>query len=189
MTNDELRQTLEDLSLRQNTFAKLLGVTPRAVTLWLSGERAVPAPVVSYLRLFEHLPPNLRQAELETVLEDGRKMREGMYAITFRSGEQTGAAVLVFENGRIYGVDTGAVRYDGGYTYDPIAESVDAVIRITFPPDVEAVFGVRNPYEWSYDVTAKFNPNGDSGDVEVETSLGQAIEAQYAFLRALPNSS
>lgn len=188
MDKDSLKQALTDLSLRQATLARLLGVTPRAVTLWLAGERSVPTPVASYLRLFKLLPPSLRQAELANAAGEGRRMREGMYGITFQSSEGEGVAVLVFENGRIYGADSRSVTYDGSYTFDPVAGLVDAVIKITFPPDVMSVFGVSNPYEWSFDVNTKFDPEPGSGNMEVKSSLGDEIDAQFIYLRKLPTA-
>ncbi len=186
MDKNQLRKILNDLSLSQIEFAKLLGVTPRAITLWLAGERAVPNPVKSYLRLFKLLPPNLTQVELDTINDKEKKMREGMYGIMFQSSQGAGMGILVFENGLIYGADHSTVKYDGIYTYNHINELVKAELKITYPPNVEAVFGVQNPYEWAIDVVAVFNPNEDSGIISVESSLGDSIEAQFIYLRTLP---
>ena len=186
MNKNQLRQTLNDLSLPQASFAKLLGVTTRAVTLWLAGERAVPSPVISYLRLFKLLPPNLKQVELAIINKEVQKMREGMYGITFHSGGDVGMGVLVFEDGKVYGADRRAVKYDGTYTYNSNADVVSVELKITFPPNVESVFGVTNPYEWAFDVAATFNPNSDFGKVAVKTSLGADIDAQFMYLRTLP---
>lgn len=186
MDKNQLRYTLEQLALPQNAFAELLGVTPRAVSLWLTGERAVPNPAISYLRLFSLLTPNLRQVELSILMNEDKKMREGMYGITFESNDGVGEGMLIFENGQIYGADSGAVKYDGVYTYDPNSEIADATLKITFPPNVESVFGLSNPYEWSFDLSAQFNPNANSGTIAVRTSLGVNIAAKFVYLRALP---
>jgi len=118
--------------------------------------------------------------------KEEQKMREGMYGITFQSGGGAGMGVLVFENGQIYGSDSTTVKYDGSYIYDSAAEMVDIKLKITFPPNVESVFGVVNPYEWAFDVTASFNPILDSGKITVRTSLGVEIDAQFMYLRTLP---
>jgi hypothetical protein len=46
-----------------------------------------------------------------------------------------------------------------------------------------------NPYEWAFDITSSFDPKKDSGPLTVRTSLGQPINAQYVFLRNLPEAA
>lgn len=53
MTHNELREQLARHGLRQRDLADLLGVTPRAVSLWCCGQRAVPGPVVAWFALLE----------------------------------------------------------------------------------------------------------------------------------------
>jgi DNA-binding transcriptional regulator YiaG len=72
----ELRAALEALGLSQAEFAGLLGVTPRAVALWLAGERLVPGPVVAYLRIVKKLSPARRIDEFLRV------MRPAMWRIS-----------------------------------------------------------------------------------------------------------
>jgi hypothetical protein len=62
------------------------------------------------------------------------------------------------KNGRIYGSDTEGVRFDGEYLYDERAGLADVKIKVTVQPKVMTVFGVSNPYEWSFDVTSHLNP-------------------------------
>ena len=51
MNSLELRAALSELELTQANFARLLGVTSRAVALWAANERTIPGPVEGYLRL------------------------------------------------------------------------------------------------------------------------------------------
>ena len=51
MTPATLSATLQRLGLSQAEAARLLGVTPGAVTRWVRGNRPVPGPVVRLLRL------------------------------------------------------------------------------------------------------------------------------------------
>ena len=44
MNSGELKLILAEFDLSQSDFSKLVDVTPRAVTLWISGTRAVPGP-------------------------------------------------------------------------------------------------------------------------------------------------
>jgi hypothetical protein len=185
----ELKVFLPRSSLSAPEFARLLGVTSRAVTLWLTGERAIPGPVESYIRLFRTLPDNLRAAELARLKARGTGMRDGVFEITFQGSHGNGLGVLVFEDGRIYGSDSERVRYDGTYTYRDNTGRVDVVLKVTFPPAVKSVFGISNAYEWSIDVTTQFDPKQNEGSLVVTTSLGQPINAQFRYLRSLPEAA
>jgi hypothetical protein len=193
MHGGDLKAILTDLRLTQADFARLIEVPPRAVALWMADERQIPGPAEAYLRLFRLLPPNLRQIELNRLKEKGTSMRDGMFRIIFQgqtgSQQVVGVGVLIFENGRVYGSDTEAVRYDGTYVYNESSGLADLKIKVTFPPNVKAVFGISNPYEWAFDVTATIDPKKDAGAVQVKTSLGKPITAQFAFLRSLPEAA
>lgn len=188
-----LRAVLAELGLTQADLARLIEVTPRAVGLWTADERQVPGPAEAYLRLFRLLPSNLRQVELNRLKERGSNMRDGMFKIIFQGqtgGQQVvGIGMLIFENGRVYGSDSEAVRYDGTYVYNEDSGLADVKIKVTFPPNVKAVFGISNPYEWAFDVTTTVDPRKDSGIVQVKTSLGKPITARFVFLRSLPEAA
>jgi DNA-binding transcriptional regulator YiaG len=189
MNSLDLKAILKELGLTQADLARLLGITPRAVTLWMADARAIPGPAEAYIRLLRLLPANLRQIELSRLKQKGSKMRDGLYRISFQGRQGAGMGVLVFEEGRIYGTDTEGVRYDGEYLFDEHSGLADVKLKVTFPPNVRAVFGVSNPYEWSFDVTTHLNPKQDSGPVSVKTSIGQTIDAQFAYLRGLPDAA
>jgi hypothetical protein len=189
MTSDELKTILGGIEISQADFARLINVTPRAVALWMAEERTIPGPVEGYLRLLRLLPPNLRQVELSRLRQKGTNMRDGMYGISFQGQQGAGMGVMIFENGRVYGTDTEGVRYDGEYLYNEVSGIADVQVKITFPANVKAVFGISNPYEWAFDVTTSFNPQQKSGPVTVKTSLGKPINAQFVFLRSLPDTA
>jgi len=189
MTSNNLKAILANLGLTQADFARLLGVTPRAIALWIANERAIPGPVEGYLRIFELLPPNLRQMELNRLKQEGTNMRDGMFGITFQSQRGAGMGLLIFENGRVYGTDEAGVRFDGEYIFDEISGMAEVKIKVTFPPNVQSIFGVTNPYEWAFDVTTKFDPKQNAGTLAVNTSIGQQITARYVFLRSLPEAA
>jgi hypothetical protein len=189
MNSIDLKVILTEIGVTQADFARLLGITPRAVTLWMADERTIPGPAEAYLRLLRILPLNLRQIELNRLKQKGTNMRDGMYGITFQGQQGTGMAVLVFDNGRIYGTDTGGVRYDGEYLFDEGTGFADVKAKITFPPNVKAVFGISNPYEWTFDITTRVDPKRPSGSLRVKTSIGQAINAQFVYLRSLPDAA
>jgi hypothetical protein len=189
MNSDDLKAALADVEVTQADLARLVGVTFRAVALWVADERAVPGPVEAYLRLFRLLPPNLRQIELNRLKQKGTNMRDGMFGITFQGQHGTGMGVLLFESGKVYGADEAGVRYDGGYTFDEKRDLANVTLKVTFPPNIRAVQGISNPYEWSIDVTASFNPRQNSGPIALKTSLGKPLSAQFVFLRSLPDAA
>ena len=189
MAGDDLKAVLGELQITQADFARLIGVTSRAVTLWVSDQRQIPGPALAYLRVMQLLPQNLRQIEFNRLKQKGTDMRDGMYGISFQGQQGAGMGLLVFENGRVYGTDTQGVRYDGEYLYNESTGLADVKIKVTFPPNVRAVFGVSNPYEWAFDVTTSFNPKQNSGPLTVRTSVGQPINAQFVFLRTLPEAA
>jgi hypothetical protein len=116
-------------------------------------------------------------------------MRDGMFGISFQGQQGAGMGLLIFDNGRVYGTDTQGVRYDGEYLFDENSGLANVKIKVTFPPNVRAVFGTSNPYEWAIDVTTAFNPKQNSGPLTVQTSVGQPIGAQFVFLRSLPEAA
>jgi hypothetical protein len=187
MTSLELRAALTELELTQADFARLLGVTSRAVALWAANERAVPGPVEGYLRLLGTLPAQLRQIELMRLKQKGTSMRDGIFGVTYEGRVGAGFAMLTFENGRVHGVDTERGCYDGEYLFDEVSGLARVNLKVTMPANVMSVFGISNPYEWAIDVTASLDPKRDVGSVEVKNALG-SLRAQYRFLRALPEA-
>jgi DNA-binding transcriptional regulator YiaG len=185
MNGSELRTILEAFGLSQADFAKLISVSTRAVSLWLSGEREVSGPAAAYLRLLESLPAALQVKEITRIKEKDASMLEGMYAIKFRGQSGEGIGVLVLDRGRIYGSDTG-VMYDG--TYAPSTSSrdhIDAHIRLTVPPGVALVTGIpAQPMSYGFDIDCTINPRS-STPVTVQTPF-DPVEVVFTFLRNLP---
>jgi hypothetical protein len=70
MEENIVRTALGALNLSAPEFARLIGVTPRAVTLWLASQREVPGPVRAYVRLLLSIPSALRRSELENALTE-----------------------------------------------------------------------------------------------------------------------
>jgi hypothetical protein len=192
MIGSDLRTVLDEVGISQADFARLIGVTPRAVSLWMVGDR-VPGPAEAYTRLLQSLTPAQRQVELARLKERRTTMRDGMYGVEFKPTKGdgtsgTGICVLILDNGRAFGVDPSGAKYDGEYTFDEATRLADLRLKVTFPPNVKAVFGVTNPYEWSIDLTTQLNPHADSGQVRIATPIGRAINARYKFLRPLPEN-
>jgi len=189
MSSDEFRSVLSKLGISQADISKLLGVTSRAVSLWLSGERPVPGPVEGYLRVLQLLPTQLPQIELALLNQKGSNMRDGMFSMQYQGQAGSGYGTLIFEGGRVYGADSERGRYDGLYTYNDSTGRTDVTLKVTMPANVMSVFGINNPFEWSIDVTTSIDSNLDAGEVVVSSSLGPSLRASYRFLRSLPEAA
>jgi transcriptional regulator with XRE-family HTH domain len=189
MLSSNLRLILGELGLAQTELARLIGVTPRAVSLWLKGDREIPGPVEAYLNLLAKLPIGIRQTELARIAGRSTPMREGMYGIEFNFQDRIGHGTLVFEGGRIYGADVGAARYDGDYAFNEGSGMVDVNLKVTFPPNGMSVFGIAHPYEWAIEVRTVIDPSKDAAPIKVTTNLGRGVDAQYHFLRDLPDAA
>jgi transcriptional regulator with XRE-family HTH domain len=186
MNQEELRAFLATTGLSVADLAKLVDVTPRGVAMWLSGERAIPGPVAAYVRIFSGLPDGARYGELQRLLDSEAKMRDGMYAVQYRSGEGAGFASVILDSGRVFGADPFGGKYDGYYAYDAATGLATVKLKVAFPPGAPAVFAQAQPFEWSVDIVGVIDPRLDRGHVVFDTPLGRKIEAQYQFLRDLP---
>ncbi len=115
-------------------------------------------------------------------------MRDGMYGVQYGTAQGSGMACLVLDTGRVYGADVMGGKYDGEYSYDENSGLADLRLKVTMPPNVPSVLGIKNPYEWSIDIWTKLNPKLDRGSLQVATSVGQQIVASYQYLRSLPDT-
>lgn len=192
MIGNELRTILKSLELPQVIFARLVGVTTRAVNMWVQGEREIPGPAEAYLRVFQMLPANFKAVELERITGKEKAMREGMYQISFHTSgnpENWGVGTLIFGGGTIYGVDAGGAKYDGIYVPTATEGVVNARVKVTFPPNGMSIFGIMHPYEWSIEVTTQMDSRNESGNLNVRTNLRSNVSASYQFLRSIPEAA
>jgi hypothetical protein len=188
MLSRDLKLALSELSISQVELARLVGLTPRAVAMWMAGDREVPGAVEAYVRLLGSLTAAQRQMELARAKDGRSTMRDGMYGVEYGTSLGSGIACLVLDTGRVYGADVLGGKYDGEYVYDEISGLADLSLKVTMPPNVPSVLGIRNPYEWSIDVRTKLNPKLDRGSLQVATSVGRPIAATYRYLRSLPDA-
>jgi len=188
MSSGELRKLVEDLGLSQANFARLLAVTPRAVALWMAGDRAIPGPVEAYARLLSAAPSSTVHQELRILKASKTSMRDGLYYVDYQSNSGAGYGVLILDTGKVFGADPLGGKYDGDYVYDERTGLAELSLKLTFPPNIPAVFGISNPYEWAIDVKARIDPRLDSGQTRVETPVGPHIDVQYRYMRSLPDA-
>jgi len=115
-------------------------------------------------------------------------MQEGMYGVEYRGQAGWGVGAFVLQQGRIFGADPAGGRYDGDYTENEGTGLADLRLKLTFPPNTQAVFGISRPYEWSVDATARIDPRVDSGTAELRTALGPTVQITYKRMRDLPKA-
>jgi hypothetical protein len=192
MTTNTLKYFLQAFGLSQAAFARLIGVTPRSVMLWLSGKYEIPGPVDAYVRLLTAATEDVRLSELQRTTGTKNVMRDGLYSVFFDSttlaGTGFGIGALVFDGGKAYGGDPSGGKYNGDYVYDDATGIAKVRLKITFPPNSAAVFGESYPVEWSVDVTAEVDPRLDAGNTSFVTPHGQKVNVQYKYLHGLPDA-
>jgi DNA-binding transcriptional regulator YiaG len=59
----KLKSSLNELGITQEDFARLVGVTGRAVSLWMTKKRRIPGPIQAYMQLLLKVPQDLRRLE------------------------------------------------------------------------------------------------------------------------------
>jgi hypothetical protein len=185
MNENELKNAMSALSLSPTSLAKLLGVTPRAIGMWLTGERSIPGPAEAYINLFSKLPTSQRELEIQKSEVEKLTMKNGLYQLEFAGRNGSGYGVLIFENGRIYGSDVGNGKWDGTYTMNPVTKSADLEIRVEMPAGEESVLGPAQRFSWNVEVKATMDPCKDVGVINAQTNLGPAT-TKYKFMRSLP---
>ncbi len=192
MTGNELRTILKSLELPQVIFSRLVGVTARAVNMWVQDEREIPGPVEAYLRIFQMLPSNFKSVELHRTIGKEKAMREGIYQISFHTStnpQDWGLGTLIFAGGIIYGIDAGGAKYDGVYEPALTEGIVNAKLKVTFPPNGMSIFGIAHPYEWAIEVATQMDSRNEKGNLNVATNLGSNVSASYQFLRSIPEAA
>ena len=182
----DLRLTLDVLSLSQVDLARLIGISSRAISLWLSGEREVSGPAAAYVTLLLSLPRALQAKEISRIRKEDPHMSEGMYKFTYEGTTGAGLGILVLEHGRAFGSD-GGVLYDG--TYEPSTDrpgDVSVHLHLTVPPGVPLVQGVpAQPMSYGFDVDWTFASRGTTM-ISVQTPYGPPVRGHIEFLRPVP---
>ncbi len=117
-------------------------------------------------------------------------MKNGMYLIHFAGTNGDGYATLTFQDGLVYGFDTGGGHYDGVARVSALSNGVvDVSLRVRMPPNVASVAGgISQPFEWVLNVTTKIDANAERGNADVHTELGIPIQATFQRMRDLPTA-
>jgi transcriptional regulator with XRE-family HTH domain len=186
MTAKELRQALSELGLTQAEFALLVGVTARAVALWVNDERAVPGPASAYLRLFGTLPKHLQARERASLQQEDIQM-EGMYRLELKGKAGSTVALLVIGKHSVFGSDEGGVMYDGEWEANPTSPSEATLrLKVTVPSNVELIMGKPAVfYERRFDVEVTIEAKTASKEQIIKTPDGD-LRGTISFVREIP---
>jgi transcriptional regulator with XRE-family HTH domain len=185
-----LKDILERLGLRQAELARLLDVSPRTVSLWSTGETALPGPVAAYLRVVQSRPDVLH-VELKRLEGREKMLDEGIYGFTYK-GEHMGvrdgdSALAVLRNGKILGSDRAGGVFAGSYEYDVVRQLNKVHVRMQVPPEGELVTGyAAGPDGAVLDIAGSFERAEPYSTTVVEVA-GRPVEITLSYLGPLPN--
>jgi len=190
MTDQSLKVVLDQLGLKQAELARLLDVTPRTVSLWATGETALPGPVAAYLRVICGRPEVI-QSELQRLSGREKMLSEGIYGLTYRGEEVDGSegdqALAVLRNGKILGSDRFGGVFMGSYEFDMKREINRVHVRMQVPPEGELVTGFSaGPDGAILDIVGSFERAEPSARTIVEVA-GRPVEITLSYLGPLPN--
>lgn len=121
-------------------------------------------------------------------------MRNGMYLINFVGTDHNGqpyegVATLTFQDGMVYGFDSGGAQYDGICVPGGLfGLAVDLSLTVKMPPNVVSVIGgLSYPHEWSTKIKAQMSLSDETGSVLVHTE-GPPVRATFTRMRDLPSN-
>lgn len=188
--SQSLRDVLDRLGLRQVELARLLDVSPRTVSLWATGETAVPGPVAAYLRVVQARPDALH-VELKRLAGRDKMLIEGIYGFTYK-GEHMGVldgdtALAVLRNGKILGSGRAGGMFTGSYEFDGARQVSKVHVRMQVPPDGELVTGYRAGSEGAVlDITGDFERAQPHSTTVIDVA-GRPVEITLSYIGPLPN--
>ena len=178
---------MDRLGLKQHQFAKLIAVTPRTVSLWVTGETQVPGPVLAYLRVVEKLSIEARESEFSRIEGKSAMLEDGLYKVDYHGELSFGSAMMVLKNGKLFGADVGGAIYEGAYGYDAASESTHFGISLKLPPNTELVTGLNaGPLGSTLAIVASFKRPSPVAKSNVSVA-GRNVEAELTFVGPIPS--
>lgn len=183
-----LKCVLDRLGLRQAEFAKLLGVSPRSVSLWATGEVKLPGPVQAYLRMLQVAHPSVREAEFARLRGALRRVDDGLYRLVYGS-EGGGEAIALVRAGRIVGSDRSGARFEGTYQFDSARRTNHFHVWLRVPPAGTTLTGLAAGEGGALvEVVAEVNEPGPVASVTARIGE-ESLELRLAYLGPLPGNA
>lgn len=186
----DLKAHLKKLGLKQSELARLLDVTPRAVSQWATGDTAVPGPVRGYLRLFSGLNKKQRDTEISVLENRANALDEGIYELMYsrpkRDQDPHETALCVLRNGKVVGSDRWGGIFEGTYKFDNVRRTNSIHVRLQVPPGGELITGfVAGPEGADLDIQGFIGRAQPTAKTTVEIS-GQHVQLNLKFVGPLP---
>ncbi len=190
-TDQNLKGTLLKLGLRQSELALLLDVSPRTVSQWSTGDVTLPGPVAAYLRVLQCLSASQQAEEFARIEGRTKMLDEGIYGLSYRSGEccepAADSALAVLRAGKVLGSDRWGGVFSGSYEFDNKREINTLHVRLRIPADGELVTGfTAGPEGATVDIVGAFARAAPMTTATVDVA-GQPVEVQLRYLGPLPN--
>jgi hypothetical protein len=180
-----LKLILDRLGLKQSEFAKLLGVSPRTVSLWATGEVNLPGPVQAYVRMLQVAHPSVRSAEFKRLTGAHPVIDEGLYRLMY-GPDGCGEAVAFVRQGRVVGSDRSGARFEGTYQFDSARRTNHFHGWLHIPPAGKTVTGLAAGEGGALvEVVADVCDPGPVASAKARIG-GKSIELRLAYLGPLP---
>lgn len=191
MTDFNLKETLKSFGLKHVEFARLINVSPRAVSQWIKGDVKIPGPAEAYVRLLKSISPILRATELARINGRANRLDDGVYSLTYLGTDcdqpciARGLAVL--RDGKILGSDRLGGVITGHYTYDPNRETNAVHVRLQIPDGGVLVTGfTAGDREVTLDIAGQFARAAPTSTSTVHVE-GTPVDVRMTYLGALPH--
>ncbi len=186
-----LKCVLDRLGLKQTEFAKLLGVSSRTVSLWATGDVALPGPVKAYLRMLQSSDAARRASEYGRLLTPSPHLDEGLYSLRYEPANSDGtlaeSAVALLKAGRIVGTDAGGGKFEGRYQFDSARQTYHVRVWLRVPPAGELITGFAPGLSGGLvEVVAEFD-RPDAFTTVVAHVEGRPLGLTLAYLGPLPS--
>ena len=187
-----LKRILNRLGLKQLEFAKLLDVSPRTVSLWATGEVALPGPVKAYLRMLQFAEPAVKAHEMARLLAPSFVYDDGLYSLSYGMAtpaadpQQSGSAVAMLRAGRVVGSDVGGGKFEGTYQFDSARLKNHFHLWLRMAPAGELVTGAMLDEEGGMvEIVADLDRADPVASTIVDVG-GQPLGLTLAYLGPLP---
>lgn len=191
MVDINLKETLANLGLKQTELARLISVSPRAVSQWANGDVKLPGPVTAYLRLLKSLSPDQRANELVRISGRPKMLDEGLYSVSYFEPQATepceASGLAVFRSGKILGSDRLGGVFTGSYAYDDKRQTNKLHVRMNVPTGGVLVTGFKAGVNGAVlDIAGSFDRAAPTSLATVDVG-GTAIDVRLTYLGALPH--
>ncbi len=158
--------------------------------MWAVGDSELPGPVAGYLRLLKQLPADKRAIEFSRIPGRAKTFQEGLYRFQYyldAMGERdSGRAMCVLLNGKIFGCDPWGGEIHGCYKFRASDEKTHMQVVLKVPPGGMLITGLEAGED-----CAEFEISGSFERADPETRVivkvaGVPVEVVLSYIGPLP---